>query len=237
MRGEIPPLVPPLSASLASVKGYAFAALGARVAVLNVTDAKKSSSGGAGGVSRAPREVVVADVTSLASAFGGSSLVAAHTRNGEDLDGEDLDAEDLADSENGFEKTKSVFSPRSAIVATDARGSFVVVALPGGFIAMYESALFVWKPEPLNTKLWSQPLYVAAMGAVAVFQFYRSKNGAGRRFAGGGDPGSFGADADALRQFDRMTRASRGADSSFDPAAFRRQMERDGRWKRTTKAE
>jgi hypothetical protein len=163
--------------------------------------------------------------------------VAAHTRNGEDLDGEDLDAEDLADSENGFEKTKSVFSPRSAIVATDARGSFVVVALPGGFIAMYDSALFVWKPEPLNTKLWSQPLYVAAMGAVAVFQFYRSKNGAGRRFAGGGDPGGFGADADALRQFDRMTRASRGADSSFDPAAFRRQMERDGRWKRTTKAE
>ena len=239
MRGETPPLDPPLSASLASVKGYAFAALGARVAVLNVTDAKKPPSGGAGGGSRAPREVVVADVTSLASAFGGSSLVAAHTRNGEDLDDEDLDDSENADSETGFEKTKrdEVFSPRAAIVATDARGSFVVVALPGGFIAMYDSALFVWKPEPLNTKLWSQPLYVAAMAFVAVFQFYRSKNGAGRRFAGGGDPGGFGADADALRQFDRMTRASRGADSSFDPAAFRRQMERDGRWKRTTKAE
>jgi len=34
-----------------------------------------------------------------------------------------------------------------------------------------------------------------------------------------------------------MTRASRGPDASFDPAAFRKQMERDGRWKRTTKAE
>ena len=252
--GPGPPLVPPVSASLASVKGYAFAALGARVAVLNVTDAKRSisPSGGAGssGVSRAPREVVVADVTSLASAFGGSSLVAAHATNGEDIDDEDIDDEDLAEivadaRVGGFEKTKkSVFFPSpSAIVATDARGSFVAVALPGGFIAMYESALYVWKPEPLNTKLWSQPLYVAAMGAVAVFQFYRSKNGAGRRFAGGGfsDPGGFGADADALRQFDRMTRTSRGfsfsADSSFDPAAFRRQMERDGRWKRTTKAE
>ena len=247
--GPGPPLVPPVSASLASVKGYAFAALGARVAVLNVTDAKKnvSPSGGAGssGGSRAPREVVVADVTSLASAFGGSSLVAAHATNGEDIDDEDLDDEDLAEivadaRVGGFEKTKRVFfRPRSAIVATDARGSFVAVALPGGFIAMYESALYVWKPEPLNTKLWSQPLYVAAMGAVAVFQFYRSKNSAGRRFAGGGDPGAFGADADALRQFDRTTRTSRGfsADSSFDPAAFRRQMERDGRWKRTTKAE
>ena len=47
--------------------------------------------------------------------------------------------------------------------------------------------------------------------------------------------GGFGADADALRQFDRMTRASRGPDASFDPAAFRKQMERDGRWKRATR--
>ena len=113
----------------------------------------------------------------------------------------------------------------------------MVVGLPGGFIAMYESALYVWKPEPVNTKLWSQPLFVAAMGAVATFQFYRSKNGSGRRFATGADRGSggFGADADALRQFDRITRASRGPDTGFDPAAFRKQMERDGRWKRATR--
>ena len=120
---------------------------------------------------------------------------------------------------------------RSAVVATDARGTFVVVGLSGGFIAMYESALYVWKPEPVNTKLWSQPLFVAAMGAVATFQFYRSKNSSGRRFDA--KPGGFGADADALRQFDRMTRASRGNGASFDPAAFRKQMERDGRWRRT----
>ena len=122
---------------------------------------------------------------------------------------------------------------RSAVVATDARGTFVVVGLSGGFIAMYESALYVWKPEPVNTKLWSQPLFVAAMGAVATFQFYRSKNSSGRRFDA--KPGGFGADADALRRFDRMTRASRGPDASFDPAAFRKQMERDGRWKRATR--
>ena len=108
----------------------------------------------------------------------------------------------------------------------------MVLALPGGFIAMYESALYVFKPEPVNTKLWSQPLFVAAMGAVATFQFYRSKNSAGRRFAAGGG-GGFGADAAALAEFDRVTRASRGADSTFDPAAFRKQMERDGRWRRT----
>ena len=119
------------------------------------------------------------------------------------------------------------------MVATDARGTFVVVGLSGGFIAMYESALYVWKPEPVNTKLWSQPLFVAAMGAVATFQFYRSKNSSGRRFDA--KPGGFGADADALRRFDRMTRASRGNGASFDPAAFRKQMERDGRWKRATR--
>ena len=47
------------------------------------------------------------------------------------------------------------------------------------------------------------------------------------------EEGRVGADAAALAEFDRVTRASRGADSTFDPAAFRKQMERDGRWRRT----
>ena len=61
--------------------------------------------------------------------------------------------------------------------------------------------------------------------------FLRRKNGAGRRFAGGGDPGGFGADADALRQFDRMTRTSRGfsADSSFDRSFSFRDLVKQGR--------
>lgn len=220
-------------ASLASVKGYAFVALGARVSVLNATDAKRSGAR----VSRAPREVIVADVEHLAGAFGGA------VGDATDCDaGGGEDAADAADAAAGatecsYDFAKSSRGARSALVATDARGAFVAVGLPGGFIAMYESALYVWKPEPVNTKLWSQPLFVAAMGAVATFQFYRSKNGSGRRFATGADGGSggFGADADALRRFDRMTRASRGPDASFDPAAFRKQMERDGRWKRATR--
>ena len=214
-------------ASLASVKGYAFVALGARVSVLNATDAKR----GGARVPRAPREVIVADVEHLAGAFGGGGAAAAATGAvGDAADGDAGGGEDA--------KTDAASrGARSALVATDVRGTFVVVGLPGGFIAMYESALYVWKPEPVNTKLWSQPLFVAAMGAVATFQFYRSKNGSGRRFATGADGGSggFGADADALRRFDRMTRASRGPDASFDPAAFRKQMERDGRWKRATR--
>ena len=221
-------------ASLASVKGYAFVALGARVSVLNATDAKRS---GAPRVSRAPREVIVADVEHLAGAFGGA------VGDATDCDAADFgeDAADAADAAAGATECSYEHSvsrgARSALVATDARGAFVAVGLPGGFIAMYESALYVWKPEPVNTKLWSQPLFVAAMGAVATFQFYRSKNGSGRRFSKNvdGGAGGFGADADALRRFDKMTRASRGPDASFDPAAFRKQMERDGRWKRATR--
>jgi len=221
-------------ASLASVKGYAFVALGARVSVLNATDAKRS---GAPRVSRAPREVIVADVEHLAGAFGGA------VGDATDCDAADFgeDAADAADAAAGATECSYEHSvsrgARSALVATDARGAFVAVGLPGGFIAMYESALYVWKPEPVNTKLWSQPLFVAAMGAVATFQFYRSKNGSGRRFSKNADGGAggFGADADALRRFDQMTRASRGPDASFDPAAFRKQMERDGRWKRATR--
>ena len=222
-------------ASLASVKGYAFVALGARVSVLNATDAKRS---GAPRVSRAPREVIVADVEHLAGAFGGA------VGDATDCDAADF-GEDAADAAAGatdetecsYGNSLSSRGARSALVATDARGAFVAVGLPGGFIAMYESALYVWKPEPVNTKLWSQPLFVAAMGAVATFQFYRSKNGSGRRFSKNvdGGAGGFGADADALRRFDQMTRASRGPDASFDPAAFRKQMERDGRWKRATR--
>ena len=225
-------------ASLASVKGYVFVALGARVSVLNATDAKRSGSGAR--VSRAPREVIVADVEHMAGAFGG-----AIRGDAADCDAADVGELDLADAADaaGAGATECSYAllsrgARSALVATDARGAFVVVGLPGGFIAMYENALYVWKPEPVNTKLWSQPLFVAAMGAVATFQFYRSKNGSGRRFATGASyrgSGGFGADADALRQFDRMTRASRGPDASFDPAAFRKQMERDGRWKRATR--
>ena len=98
------------------------------------------------------------------------------------------------------------------------RGSFVAVALPGGFIAMYESALHVRKPEPLNTKLWSQPLYVAAMGAVAVFQFYRPARAPSRRRRLRG----FGPIPTrcAVRPHDAHV-ARLSADSSFDPAAFR----------------
>ena len=212
-------------AALASVRGYAFVALGARVSVLNATEPRRSGS-----LKRAPKEVVVADVAHLASAFGGAGAVAATTGGGGSAAGARRDA-DVGDDGGSGEGVAGTHT-RSALVATDARGKFVVLALPGGFIAMYESALYVFKPEPVNTKLWSQPLFVAAMGAVATFQFYRSKNSAGRRFAAGGG-GGFGADAAALAEFDRVTRASRGADSTFDPAAFRKQMERDGRWRRT----
>ena len=219
-------------ASLASVKGYAFVALGARVSVLNATDAKR----GGARVPRAPREVIVADVEHLAGAFGGGgrrpprrASAAATPRIARRRRRRRADAAAGA-TECSYAASRGA---RSAVVATDARGTFVVVGLSGGFIAMYESALYVWKPEPVNTKLWSQPLFVAAMGAVATFQFYRSKNSSGRRFDA--KPGGFGADADALRQFDRMTRASRGNGASFDPAAFRKQMERDGRWKRATR--
>ena len=220
-------------ASLASVKGYAFVALGARVSVLNATDAKR----GGARVPRAPREVIVADVEHLAGAFGGVGAAAAATGavGGDAADCDAGGGEDATDAAAGATECSYAASrgARSAVVATDARGTFVVVGLSGGFIAMYESALYVWKPEPVNTKLWSQPLFVAAMGAVATFQFYRSKNSSGRRFDA--KPGGFGADADALRRFDRMTRASRGNGASFDPAAFRKQMERDGRWKRATR--
>ena len=202
-------------ASLASVKGYAFVALGARVSVLNVTEPRQSGMK----FKRPPKEVVVADVTRLASEFGGAGAVAVAS-GGATADGADRVVDDVVDDDVVSGTT------RSALVATDTRGKFVVVALPGGFIATYESALYVFKPEPVNTKLWSQPLFVVAMGAAATFQFYRSKNSAGRRFAGG-------ARADAPARFDRTTHASRGADSTFDPAAFRKQMERDGRWRRT----
>jgi hypothetical protein len=43
-----------------------------------------------------------------------------------------------------------------------------VVGLPGGFVGMYDSSLAVWRPEPINTKLWSQPLFVLAMIGVSV---------------------------------------------------------------------
>ena len=44
------------------------------------------------------------------------------------------------------------------------RGRLVVVAFPDGLLASYESDLPVWRPAPMNTKLWSQPVFVAAMG-------------------------------------------------------------------------
>ena len=55
------------------------------------------------------------------------------------------------------------------------RGRLVVVAFPDGLVASYESELPVWRPEPMNTKLWSQPLFVVSVVLIAVWQFYRQK--------------------------------------------------------------
>ena len=69
-------------------------------------------------------------------------------------------------------------------MATNGRGRFVAVGLPGGIVATYESELPVFRPERVDAKLWSQPLFVAAMGIIALWQFYRQRSGGGRGLGG-----------------------------------------------------
>ena len=73
---------------------------------------------------------------------------------------------------------------------------------PGGLVATYESELPTWSPSRSASKLWSQPLFVVAMGLIAVYQFYRQKNGGG--FGGGGMGGG-----DGVRRAGRRARPPR----------------------------
>jgi hypothetical protein len=128
------------------------------------------------------------------------------------------------------------------------RGRLVVVAFPDGLLASYESDLPVWKPEPMNTKLWSQPLFVVAVVLIAVWQFNRQKSS----HAGGGGPRGGGFDPAMLASFAKdggmagggmkgggsmggMGRygekaMKRPGYNDFDPATFRAEMKSAGKW-------
>jgi len=212
----------------ATVKGYAFMGFGARVSVWNVTGVGAASAGA--GARRAPREIAVADVFGLANAFGGRE-----------------ETERAALGEESFDASIAPVAPYGCrAVAADIRGTFVAMTLPGGFVAIYENALAVRRPDRVRTTLWNQPLFVLAMGLLAWYQFHRQKNASRRGSASGsgfgfGD-GASGSDAETRRLFERAAK-TRGADGSgygygkretsgFDARAFRKQMERDGKWER-----
>ena len=137
------------------------------------------------------------------------------------------------------------------------RGRLVVVAFPDGLLASYESDLPVWRPAPMNTKLWSQPVFVAAMGLIGLWQFYRSRGhrAMGSSFGGSGvgKDGDGGLDSKLLEQLmGKNGGAAMGTDASmpmggkstnygdnamrrpgyrdFDPAAFREEMKKSGKW-------
>ena len=120
----------------------------------------------------------------------------------------------------------------------------------------------------MNTKLWSQPVFVAAMGLIGLWQFYRSRGHAamGSSWGGpsvgkGGDGG--GLDPKLLEQLmggkDGVGGVSKGIGvggggggggggrkvasgdfgegamrrpgyANFDPAAFRAEMKKSGKW-------
>ena len=150
-----------------------------------------------------------------------------------------------------------------ALVATNGRGRFVAVGLAGGIVATYESELPVFRPERVSAKLWSQPLFVAAMGLIAAWQFYRQRAaGSVGRVGGGPMPMDFdpkmleklaraGVDTKevsaAMRLGDGGGGVARGrfgnakTDAAmarpgyrdFDASKFRREMERSGKWRQT----
>ena len=209
----------PPGSTVATIKGYAFVATGYDVAVFNVTSSGR----------KPPRDVTSAAASRLVDATGFGA--------GTDVD----DAEDARGP---------------ALVATNGRGRFVAVGLPGGIVATYESELPVFRPERVDAKLWSQPLFVAAMGIIALWQFYRQRSGGGR---GLGGPMPMDFDPKMLEKFARggvdvkdassATRLGDGggggfgsavADAAmarpgyrdFDASAFRREMERSGKWRR-----
>lgn len=212
--------------SLAAIKGYAFAANPYEVSVLNTTVVGK----------KPPREVTTAPLPHLSAMFG-RQLATNELSNGPGL------------------------------VASN-RGRLVVVAFPDGLLASYESDLPTWRPPPMNTKLWSQPAFVAAMGLIGLWQFYRSRGHAamGSSWGGpsvgkGGDGG--GLDPKLLEQLmggkDGVGGVSKGIGvggggggggggrkvasgdfgegamrrpgyANFDPAAFRAEMKKSGKW-------
>jgi hypothetical protein len=152
------------SAFLATTKGFVFVSVSNAVRVLNVTGLGHQSGGvhtnsDLAGGKRVPTEIIATDVFALARQFGGEgeargALIGESGGGGED--------------EGGDAQLKRSFPPFPIPIATDVRGRFVVVGLPGGFVGMYDSSLAVWRPEPINTKLWSQPLFVLAMIGVSV---------------------------------------------------------------------
>ena len=209
----------PPGSTVATITGYAFAATGYDVAVFNVTSSGR----------KPPRDVTSAAASRLVDATGFGA--------GTDVD----DAEDARGP---------------ALVATNGRGRFVAVGLPGGIVATYESELPVFRPERVDAKLWSQPLFVAAMGnhrAVAVLQATeRRRTRSGRTHADGfrsEDARKVRAGGVDVKDASSATRLGDGggggfgsavADAAmarpgyrdFDASAFRREMERSGKWRR-----
>ena len=149
------------------------------------------------------------------------------------------------------------------------RGRLVVVAFPDGLLASYESDLPTWRPPPMNTKLWSQPAFVAAMGLIGLWQFYRSRGHAAMGSSWGGPSVGKGGDGGGLipscssiswvvrtasgawqghRRRGRRRRREEaggrkvasgdfgrrapcdGRHANFDPAAFRAEMKKSGKW-------
>jgi hypothetical protein len=243
----------PPDSRMAAVKGYVFVATGYEAAVFNVTAAGR----------KPPADVTVAGYDRLAAAFGADIISEPSDEPGGDEGA-------ASDVEKGFSSSPSAGSssvgfPRGVpAVGTSgtARGRFVALGLPGGLVATYESELPTWSPSRSASKLWSQPLFVVAMGLIAVYQFYRQKNGGG--FGGGGMGGGMGFGERGGGGLDRATLAqlrAAGVDpsalgdlggggggggggagsfakrspgySNFDPAAFRRQMESSGKWRPT----
>ena len=210
--------------SLAAIKGYAFAANPYEISVLNTTVVGK----------KPPREVTTAPLPHLAAGFGRAVPT-------------------------------DVLSDGPGLVASN-RGRLVVVAFPDGLLASYESDLPTWRPAPMNTKLWSQPVFVAAMGLIGLWQFYRSRGHAamgsswggpsvGKGGDGGGlDPklleqlmggkdgvggvggvGGFGGVGGGARKASASGGFGEGAMrrpgyADFDPAAFRAEMKKSGKW-------
>ena len=143
------------------------------------------------------------------------------------------------------------------------RGRLVVVAFPDGLLASYESDLPTWRPAPMNTKLWSQPVFVAAMGLIGLWQFYRSRGHAamgsswggpsvgkggdggglepklleqlmggkdgGKGVGVGGGLGGVGRKAASSGDFGEGAMRRPGY-ANFDPAAFRAEMKKSGKW-------
>eukprot|EP00192_Tetraselmis_astigmatica_P024825 CAMPEP_0117676402 /NCGR_PEP_ID=MMETSP0804-20121206/16153_1 /TAXON_ID=1074897 /ORGANISM="Tetraselmis astigmatica, Strain CCMP880" /LENGTH=774 /DNA_ID=CAMNT_0005485537 /DNA_START=172 /DNA_END=2493 /DNA_ORIENTATION=+ len=84
----------------------------------------------------------------------------------------------------------SLPGPGKPILATD-RDRLLLVGLSGGLAAIYHSNLYVISPYDMSDmRAWTQPLFIAAMLIVGVWQFYRAKtNGKGGGRGGRGGQG------------------------------------------------